>query len=206
MARSKSSGKWLREHFNDEYVQRAKREGYRSRAIYKLIELQEKDHLLERGMVVVDLGAAPGGWSQYAASVVQPTGQVIALDILPMDSLPDVTFLQGDFREEEVLEKLHSVLAGRLVDLVISDMAPNTSGIKAVDQPRGMHLAELAVDFARTALRPGGDLVIKVFQGAGFQELLRELRQSFASVSTRKPTASRPRSPELYLVARNSRL
>ena len=205
MARSKSSTRWLREHFTDEYVKRAQAEGYRSRAVYKLLEIHEKDHLLRPGLTVVDLGAAPGGWSQLAARLVGEQGTVIALDILPMEPLPGVDFFEGDFREAAVLERLLNVLNGQPVDLVISDMAPNTSGVKAVDQPRGMYLAELALDFARRSLRPGGDFLTKAFQGEGFDGFLRELRAAFAKVLIRKPRASRARSAEQYLLARNYR-
>ena len=201
-----SSKRWLREHFNDEYVQRSWRDGYRSRAVYKLQEIQQKDRLLAAGMTVVDLGAAPGGWSQYAAQLVGPKGKVIALDILPMDALADVTVIQGDFRDQVTLDKLLVVLANTKADLVISDMAPNSSGIKAVDQPRAMYLAELTVDLVERCLKPGGDLLFKVFQGEGFDELLQHLRQLFDKVVTRKPKASRARSTELYVVARNYRL
>ncbi len=203
MARSKSSSKWLREHFDDPYVQRAQRDGYRSRASYKLLEIQEKDRLIKPGMTLVDLGAAPGGWSQLATRFVTGTGRVIALDILPMDPLPDVEFVQGDFREQKVYEQLMQLLGERPVDLVISDMAPNISGMKAIDQPRAMYLAELAVDFSRNVLAQGGDLLIKAFEGEGMEELRRELRKSFRKVVTRKPAASRLRSREVYLVARN---
>lgn len=203
MSRSKSSARWLREHFNDEYVRRAQQAGYRSRAIYKLKEIQEKDHVFRPGMTVVDLGAAPGGWSQFAVQMVGERGTVVALDILPMDALVGVEFVQGDFREQEVLDQLLNVLDGRPVDLVISDMAPTISGIKAVDQPRGIYLSELALDFARQVLKPGGHLLIKAFQGEGFDALLRELRTDFASAVSRKPRASRSRSSEIYLLARN---
>jgi 23S rRNA (uridine2552-2'-O)-methyltransferase len=203
MSRSKSSTRWLREHFNDEYVKRAQQAGYRSRAVYKLKEIQEKDHLFRPGMTVVDLGAAPGGWSQFAVQMIGDQGTVVALDILPMDALAGVEFVQGDFREQEVLDHLLNVLAGRPVDLVVSDMAPTISGIKAVDQPRGIYLSELALDFARQVLKPGGHLLIKAFQGEGFDALLRELRTDFASAVSRKPRASRSRSPEIYLLARN---
>ncbi len=199
--RSKSSHRWMQRHLNDEYVQRARREGYRSRAAYKLLEIQEKDHLLRPGQVVVDLGAAPGGWSQVAQKLVGGRGEVFALDILEMDPLPGVRFLQGDFREQEVLDRLTDLLAGRPVDLVISDMAPNTSGVLAVDQPRAMYLCELALDFARQVLRPGGAFVTKAFQGEGFDEFVRELRGGFQRMATRKPKASRPKSREVYLVA-----
>ncbi len=205
MARTKSSARWLREHFTDEYVKRAQAEGYRSRAVYKLLEIDEKDRLLRPGLIVVDLGAAPGGWSQLAARRVGGQGAVIALDILPMEPLPGVTFIEGDFREAGILERLLATLNGRPVDLVISDMAPNTSGIKAVDQPRGMYLAELALDFARRGLRPGGDFLTKAFQGEGFDVFLHELRMAFATVTIRKPKASRARSAEQYVVARNYR-
>ncbi len=205
MARSKSSARWLREHFTDEYVRRAQEEGYRSRAVYKLLEIQEKDRLLRPGVTVVDLGAAPGGWSQLAARLVGPQGAVIALDVLPVEPLAGVEFIQGDFRETAVLERLLNVLNNRPVDLVISDMAPNTTGIKGVDQPRGMYLAELALDFTRQCLRPGGDFLVKVFQGEGVDPFLRELRTAFAAVLPRKPKASRARSAERYWLARNYR-
>jgi 23S rRNA (uridine2552-2'-O)-methyltransferase len=203
MARTKSSARWLREHFTDEYVKRAQHEGYRSRAVYKLLEIHEKDRLLRPGLTVVDLGAAPGGWSQLAAQRVGGQGAVIALDILPIEPLPGVECIEGDFREAEVLERLLAALNGRPVDLVISDMAPNTSGIKAVDQPRGMYLAELALDCARRCLRPGGDFLTKAFQGEGFDPFLNDLRAAFATVAIRKPKASRARSAEQYLLARN---
>ncbi|MBK7984200.1 MAG: 23S rRNA (uridine(2552)-2'-O)-methyltransferase RlmE [Candidatus Competibacteraceae bacterium] len=205
MARSKSSARWLREHFTDEYVLRAREEGYRSRAAYKLLEIQEKDRLLQPGMTVVDLGAAPGGWSQLAARWVGAKGAVIALDLLPVEPLPGVVVLEGDFREAAALERLLRELAGRPVDLVISDMAPNTSGIKAVDQPRIMYLAELALDFAQDRLRPGGGFLVKVFQGEGFDPFLKNVRAAFATVVARKPKASRARSAEQYLLARNYR-
>ncbi len=201
MARSKSSAKWLREHFDDLYVQRARQEGYRSRAVYKLQEIQEKDRIFRPGMTVVDLGAAPGGWSQFASRYVTAKGRVVALDILPMDPLPDVEFIQGDFCEQEVCERLLG-LVGERVDLVMSDMAPNISGVKAVDQPRAMHLAELALDFSRNVLTPEGNLLIKAFQGEGFDVLVRELRSAFRKVLVRKPGASRSRSREVYLLAR----
>jgi 23S rRNA (uridine2552-2'-O)-methyltransferase len=206
MARSKSSSRWLREHFKDEYVKRAQQAGYRSRAVFKLKEIQEKDRLLHPGMTVVDLGAAPGGWAQFVAEMVGQQGTVIAVDILPMAPLKGVEFIQGDFREQEVLDQLLTALADRPVDLVISDMAPNSSGIKAVDQPSGMYLAELTLDFARQCLKPQGSLLMKVFQGEGFDALVKELRGEFASVVSRKPKSSRARSPEIYLLARNYRL
>jgi len=206
MARSKSSSRWLREHFDDEYVQRAQREGWRSRAVYKLAELDQKYRLLKPGMAVVDLGAAPGGWSQYAARVLGAKGRIIALDILPMDSLPGVVFIEGDFRDEAVLARLEAELGGQAIDLVMSDMAPNISGMGAVDQPRAMYLVELAVDFARQHLRAGGTFVAKVFQGESFDALVQDLRQDFDRVVVRKPKASRPRSREVYLVATGRKL
>jgi 23S rRNA (uridine2552-2'-O)-methyltransferase len=205
MARTKSSARWLREHFADEYVRRAQAEGYRSRAVYKLLEIHEKDRLLGPGGTVVDLGAAPGGWSQLAVRLVGRKGCVIALDLLPMEPLAGVEFIQGDFRETAVLEQLLTALAGRPVDLVLSDLAPNTSGIKAVDQPRGLYLAELALDFAGRCLRPGGDFLVKAFQGEGFDAFLQTLRAAFVTVVPRKPRASRARSAEQYLLARNYR-
>jgi 23S rRNA (uridine2552-2'-O)-methyltransferase len=206
MARSKSSKRWLKEHFDDPYVKRAQKEGFRSRAVYKLQEIQERDKILKPGMVVVDLGAAPGGWSQFAVTGVGESGLVIAMDILPMDPIGGVQFLQGDFREDSVLAELRSLIGDRKVDLILSDMAPNMSGTDVIDQPRAMYLAELAVDFARQVLRPGGDLVIKLFQGSGMEELVKALRPQFGKVTYRKPKASRPRSPEVYLVARDYKL
>lgn len=200
--RSKSSGRWLQEHFDDEYVKKAQKDGYRSRAVYKLLEIDEKDHLLKPGMTVVDLGAAPGGWSEVAAQRVGEKGQVIALDILPMDSLPGVTFIQGDFREEGPYQALLETLADKPVDLVMSDMAPNISGMKAVDQPRAMYLAELALELARKVLKPGGDLLVKAFNGEGIDAFKQELRRDFNKLIVRKPRASRPRSAEIYLLAR----
>ena len=202
MGRSKSSHSWLREHFDDVYVKKAQQDGYRSRAVYKLLELNEKDHFIKPGMTVVDLGAAPGGWSQLASHLVGDNGRVVALDILPMDALAEVDFIQGDFREQEVLDRLLQTLNGAPVDLVMSDMAPNISGNKSVDMPRAMYLAELAVDLARQVLKPGGDLVMKVFQGEGFDALMQELKNSFSKVVIRKPKASRPRSKEVYILAR----
>jgi len=206
MPKKRSSSKaWLKEHRDDPYVQQAQREGYRSRACYKLKELQEKDRLMRPGMTVVDLGSAPGGWSQVAVEHVGERGRVVASDILPMDSLADVDFIQGDFTEDEVFEQIIAVLDGKPVDLVISDMAPNMSGMNAVDQPRSMYLVELALDMARQVLAPGGSFVAKVFQGEGFDQLLRDTRACFGKVLTRKPAASRPRSREVYLVARDFR-
>lgn len=206
MKKSKSSRRWLDRHFKDEFVKQAQKEGYRSRAVYKLLEIQERDRLLKPGQVVVDLGAAPGGWSQVALKSVGRKGAVVALDILPMEPIPEVEFIQGDFREDAVLQKLRNLLDGRAVDLVISDMAPNVSGMAAVDQPRAMYLCELALDFAREVLKPGGGLVVKVFQGEGFDQYVRDLRDAFGKVVTRKPKASRPRSREVYLVAMNYKL
>ncbi len=202
MGRSKSSQQWLRKHFDDEYVKRAQREGYRSRAVYKLDEIQQKDHILRPGSVVVDLGAAPGGWSQYAAQVLKDKGRIIALDILPMDPLPGVEFLQGDFREDDVLNALNELLGDATVNLVMSDMAPNISGMDAVDQPRSMYLVELAADFAASVLGKGGDLLFKGFQGEGFDSLLKDLRGQYRKVLIRKPKASRPRSREVYVLAK----
>ena len=201
MAKSKSSRRWLDRHFNDPYVKRAQSEGYRSRAAYKLLELQQRDRLLRPGQRVVDLGAAPGGWSQVAKRLVGDQGQVLALDILPMDELPGVEFILGDFREDAPLAELERRLGGQPVDLVISDMAPNVSGMNAVDQPRAMYLCELALDFALKVLKPGGALVVKTFHGDGFDQFVRDLRSAFAKVASRKPEASRPRSREVYLVA-----
>jgi len=203
MNRSKSSRAWLKEHFDDHWVRRAQADGWRSRAAFKLIEIDDKDRLLRPGTVVVDLGAAPGGWSQVAAKRVGEQGQVLALDILAMPAIDGVSFLQGDFREQAVLEQLQQQLNGRLVDVVLSDMAPNISGMKVVDQPRAMYLAELALDFACQHLRPGGYWLCKVFQGSGFDDLLSMARANFSTVISRKPKASRPRSKEMYLLGRD---
>lgn len=202
MARSKSSKGWLREHFTDEFVKRAQKEGLRSRAAFKLREIDERDGLLKPGMVVVDLGAAPGGWAQYAAQRIGPKGKVIALDVLPMAPLSGVDIVTGDFTEPAVLESVLKVVAGSAVDLVISDMAPNISGVAVSDQARAIYLAELALDFARQVLRPGGQLLLKAFQGQGFPELIREMREHFERVVTRKPAASRARSREAYLLGK----
>ncbi len=202
MARSKSSNDWMDEHFNDHYVMKAKEEGYRSRACYKLMEIDDKDKLMKPGMTVVDLGSAPGGWSQVAAKRVGDHGLVVASDILPMDGIAGVTFLQGDFTEEVVFDELMRVIGNRPVDLVISDMAPNMSGMSAVDQPSAMYLVELALDMARQVLKPGGNYAAKVFQGEGFDEYLKDMRSSFQKVVTRKPESSRARSREVYLVAK----
>ena len=206
--RSKSSQRWLKEHFSDPFVKKAQAEGMRSRAVYKLEELVERDHLLKPGMVVVDLGAAPGSWSQWVRQELDQLdkgratpGRVIASDILEMPSLAGVEFLHGDFREDAVLSSLLGMLGGEQVDLVLSDMAPNKSGMDSVDQPRAMHLAELAMDFADGHLRIGGTFLIKLFQGIGFDEYVKELRRRYAKVAIRKPAASRKRSPEVYALA-----
>jgi 23S rRNA (uridine2552-2'-O)-methyltransferase len=204
--RSKSSRRWLQEHASDAYVKRAHKEGMRSRATYKLEELDEAERLIRPGMAIVDLGAAPGGWSQYAAKVLNGKGSVYALDLLPMDGITGVDFILGDFREDGPLEELLQRLGGRPVDLVMSDMAPNMSGIDAVDQPRQMHLVELALDFATKVLRPGGSFLAKVFQGAGFEDVVKRTRREFDQVRMRKPPASRARSAEMYLLATGRRI
>jgi len=196
-----SSRAWLKEHHDDIYVQRAQREGYRSRAVYKLIELNDKDKFMRRGMSVLDLGSAPGGWSQVAAGIVGDHGRVIASDILPMDALPDVTFIKGDFTEQETYDAVLAALDGRSLDVVLSDMAPNMSGLTAVDQPKAMYLVELATELACRALAREGAFVTKVFQGEGFDAWFAEIRARFERVITRKPEASRPRSREVYVVA-----
>lgn len=201
----KKSKAWMHEHVNDAYVQRAKAGGWRSRAVFKLIEIDEKDRLLKPGMTVVDLGAAPGSWCQYAARRIQPGGRLIALDLLEMTPMAGVDFIQGDFREEDVLRRLEEMLAGRQVDLVLSDMAPNISGIAVSDDARAMYLAELTLDFARQHLKPGGDMLVKTFQGAGFMELRQAVQATFQTLVMRKPAASRDRSPETYLLARGKR-
>lgn len=202
MARSKSSKQWLKEHFEDEYVLQSKESGLRSRASFKLLEIQEKDKILKGGMTVVDLGAAPGGWSQIAAKLVGNNGRVIASDILPMDALQGVEFVQGDFTEDQVLQKLQLMLPREGADLVISDMAPNMTGMKVIDQAKLMNLAELALDLARSVLKPGAYLLVKVFHGEGLDHFKSDLRRSFKSVKVRKPNASRARSSEIYLLAR----
>ncbi len=203
---SASSKRWLKEHFDDKYVQKAQKDGWRSRAIYKLEELQEKDKLLKPGMTVVDLGAAPGGWSQYAAQSVGDKGTVIACDILPMDPIAGVNFLQGDFREENVLKALLDKIGGKNVDVVMSDMAPNMSGNNFVDQARSMYLIELALEMCRDVLKANGTFIVKVFHGEGFDEFFREIKKVFTSVKTRKPDSSRARSREVYLVASGYKL
>jgi len=199
--KTKSSRRWLDRHFKDIYVKRARQEGYRSRAAYKLLEIQERDRILGPGMSVVDLGATPGGWSQAAARIVGPRGQVVALDSLPMEPLPDVRFIQADFRTAAALDQLRQILKGKAVDVILSDMAPNLSGNPAVDQPRMTYLCELVLDLARQLQRPGGTLVVKTFQGEGFETFHKAMRASFKRVAGRKPASSRPRNRELYLVA-----
>ncbi len=205
MAKSNSSKQWLQEHFDDEFVKQSKIDGYRSRAVYKLQELDKKDKLIKPGMLVVDLGSAPGAWTQYVSQKVGVKGEVIALDILDMDPLAGVSFIKGDFTEDVVLQQLMSVVNNREVDLVISDIAPNLSGMGSMDQARSMYLVELAIEFARDVLKPGGDFVAKVFQGEGFDETLNGLRKDYTKAYTRKPKASRPRSREVYYVARNKK-
>jgi len=201
MKPSKTSKQWMREHVNDPFVQLAKKEGYRSRAAYKLLEIDAKDHLFKPGMVVVDLGATPGGWSQIAATRVGRGGRVIALDLLPLDPLAGVDFILGDFRDDAVLKQLEDLLQGKPVGLVISDMAPNMSGVASIDQARAMHLAELAMEFSLEHLESQGSFLVKVFQGEGFEEYFKLMRSRFGRVLTRKPKASRDRSSELYLLA-----
>ena len=201
MSRSKSSSRWLKEHFSDPFVKRAQAEGWRSRAVFKLEELIERDRLLKPGMVVVDLGAAPGGWSQMVRERLGDAGRIVALDILPMQGIAGVEFIEGDFREDEVLQRLEATLNGAPVDLVLSDIAPNMSGVDSADQARAMHLAELAKEFAAVHLKPGGAFVVKLFQGRGFDEYLKNLRKAYERVSMRKPKASRARSSEVYAIA-----
>ena len=203
--RSKSSQRWLREHFDDPFVVRAQQEGYRARAVYKLAEIDRRDHLLGPGMRVVDLGAAPGGWSQYAMERVGRSGRVVASDILPMDPIPGVDIVTGDFREEPVLNAILAQLGGEPADLVLSDIAPNLSGTDAVDQPRAIYLCELALDLSVRVLKPNGAFLVKLFQGQGSDEFLREVRTRFVRVVVRKPSASRPRSREVYVLARGLR-
>ena len=205
MPRTKSSQRWLARNAKDKYVKRARQEGARSRAIYKLEEIDRRDHLLHPGMTVVDLGAAPGGWSQYVKSRVGDSGRVLALDILPMEPIVGVEFIEGDFTEPPVLDLLVQRLQGKPVDLVISDMAPNMTGVASVDQARSMNLAELALEFSDKSLKPGGSLLIKTFQGAGFNEFYAQLRRRFEKLATRKPSASRSESKEIYLLGRGFR-
>lgn len=203
MGRSKSSSRWMQEHFDDEYVKMAQAQGYRSRAVFKLKEIQDKDRLIKPGMNIIDLGAAPGGWSQFARQIVGKKDKVIALDILAMDPLEGVDFIQGDFREQAVLDRLYAVLDGAPINLVMSDMAPNMSGNKGVDQPRSIYLGELALDTAKAVLARDGIFLVKLFHGAGFEEFYKEVGQSFVRVAIRKPKASRPRSNEVYILAKD---
>lgn len=205
MARSKSSARWLNEHVNDPFVKQAQKDGYRSRASYKLLEINEKDKLIRPGMLVVDLGSAPGGWSQVASRLVGTSGRVIASDILPMDSLPDVTFIQGDFTEDSVFEQILQAINGDPVDVVISDMAPNLSGIAAADQAASIYLIELALDMAQQVLKPKGSFIAKAFQGEGYEAFVKEVRSHFDTVVIRKPEASRSRSREVYVVGKGFR-
>ena len=201
--RTKSSGAWLNEHVHDPYVKLAQKHGYRARAAFKLLEINEKDKLIQKNTVLADLGSAPGSWSQVAMQLIGEQGKVFALDILPMEPIAGVHFIQGDFREESVLQQLVESLQGQKLDLVISDIAPNMSGNSVTDQARSFYLCELAYDFAISHLKPGGDFLIKVFQGAGYQEYVNLLRESFGQVLIRKPKASRDRSNEIYLLAKN---
>ena len=205
MARTRTSKAWMQEHVNDPYVQQAKKEGWRSRAAFKLIEIDDRDKLIRAGDLVVDLGAAPGGWSQVAARRVGDRGRVFARDILEMQGIAGVEFIQGDFREDVVLQQFETLLGGRRPILVMSDMAPNMSGVSLMDQARGMYLAELALEFAKAHLQPGGAFLVKVFQGTDYENFVKTMRASFVSVATRKPKASRDRSAELYLLGRNLR-
>jgi len=200
MKPTKTSKQWMREHINDPYVQQAQKDGYRSRAAYKLLEIDERDHLLKAGMVVVDLGATPGGWSQVVANKVGDKGKVIALDLLPLVPIPRVDFILGDFREDSVLAQLEEKLGGKQIGIVISDMAPNISGIDLSDQARSIYLAELALEFAVQHLKPGGAFLVKVFHGVGFEDYVKVMRKHFARVVSRKPKASRDRSNEVYML------
>ena len=202
MGRSKSSSRWMQEHFEDEYVKLAQAQGYRSRAVYKLKEIQDKDQLIKPGINIIDLGAAPGGWSQYARQLMGKKNKLIALDMLPMDTLDGVDFIQGDFREAAVLDQLYAVLDGAPVNLVMSDMAPNMSGNKGVDLPRAIYLGELALDTAKTVLTKEGSFLVKLFHGEGFEAFHKEVQRYFAKVVIRKPKASRPRSNEVYILAK----
>lgn len=200
-----SSKAWIREHISDAYVQRAKKEGYRSRAAYKLLEIDARDKLLRPALTVVELGAAPGGWSQVVARRIGQRGKLVAIDLLAMEPVEGCEFIRGDFREPEAMAALHAALAGRSVDLVLSDMAPNISGIDTADQARSIELAELALDFSRTNLQPSGAFLVKVFQGAGFESFYRSMAKAFQRVATRKPEASRARSAEVYLIGKGLR-
>jgi 23S rRNA (uridine2552-2'-O)-methyltransferase len=202
MSRSKSSSRWMQEHFEDEYVKLAQAQGFRSRAVFKLKEIQEKDKFIKPGMNIVDLGAAPGGWSQFVRPILGKNSKLVALDILPMDAIEGVVFIQGDFREAAVLDELTSVLDAAPVDIVLSDMAPNMSGTKDIDQPNAMYLAELALDTAKIVLTKGGAFLVKVFQGEGFEVFYRDVQAHFDKVVIRKPKASRPRSNEVYILAK----
>ena len=206
MAKSKSSRRWLAEHFDDHYVKQAQQKGLRSRAAFKLIELDEKYQLLRKGMRVVDLGSAPGSWTQVVQRALGESGLIVALDLLPMDPLPGVTYIQGDFTEDEPLALLEETLEGNNVDLVLSDMAPNMSGMGAVDQPRAMYLAELALAFAENWLEPGGSFIVKVFHGEGFDSFVKNTRSLFEKVQVKKPAASRPRSREVYILGQRRKL
>lgn len=202
MGRSKSSSRWIAEHFEDEYVKMAQAQGYRSRAVFKLKEIQDKDQLIKPGMNIIDLGAAPGGWSQFARQLMGKKNKLIALDILPMDALDGVDFILGDFREEAVLDQLNVALEGVPVNLVMSDMAPNMSGNKGVDQPRAIYLGELALETAKTVLIKDGSFLVKLFHGEGFEEFHNDVQRCFTKVVIRKPKASRPRSNEVYILAK----
>ena len=206
MPRSKSSKKWLQEHFDDAYVKRAQAEGYRSRAVFKLKEMDEKECLFKPGQVIIDLGAAPGGWTQYVAEKLQDQGKIIAVDLLPMDAIAGVDFILGDFCEDEILQQLMAVVPEQGVDLILSDMAPNMSGMAAIDIPRAMHLAELVFDFAKIMLKSRGVMLMKIFHGTGFDELVKQVRLKFEKVTIRKPLASRSRSRETYLLAKGYKL
>ena len=206
MAKSKSSRRWLAEHFQDQWVKQAQQSGLRSRSAYKLIEIQKKDGLIRAGQCVVDLGSSPGGWCQVALPLIGARGKLVALDILPMDPIGGVTFIEGDFTEDEALAELETSLNGRRPELVMSDMAPNMSGMRAVDQPRAMYLAELALSFAEEWLEPGGNFLVKIFHGEGSDDYLRQLRTLFDTVKIRKPDASRPRSREVYFLGRGRKL
>ncbi|MDZ4099646.1 MAG: 23S rRNA (uridine(2552)-2'-O)-methyltransferase RlmE [Methylophilaceae bacterium] len=205
MKRTRTSKGWMQEHVNDEYVKRAQRDGYRARAAYKLIEIDDKDHLIKPGMVIVDLGSTPGSWSQVVTQRLKGQGKIIALDLLEMQPIPGVHFIQGDFRENAVLTQVEASLGESRVDLVIADMAPNISGISDVDQANAMYLTELALDFSYKWLKPGGHFLVKVFNGSGFEEIVKNMRQGFDKVSTRKPKASRDRSSEVYLLGSGRR-
>ena len=205
MAKNKTSRQWVHDHINDPYVKQAQAQGFRSRAAFKLMQIDDKDRLLAPGKVVVDLGSTPGGWSQVASKKVGAAGRVVAIDLLPMEPVHGVHFILGDFREDGALAELVESLDGRRVDLVLSDMAPNLSGIAVTDQARSIHLLELALEFAREHLKSGGDMLVKVFQGSGFDELRREMEQLFTSVAVRKPDSSRDRSAEVYLLCRGRR-